>query len=61
MSTNEIYNQKILELISVNRCNLSNANLETFDENILNFTNIEALILCENRLSSLSKDIDSQS
>jgi len=41
MSTNELYNQKIIEFISQNRCNLSNANIDTFDENILNFKNIE--------------------
>ena len=45
MSINEIYNQKILELISFDKCDLSNSNLQELDENIFNFTNIKELIL----------------
>ena len=58
MSINDIYNQKLLELISSNKCDLSNANLENLDENIFNYTNIEELILNDNLLTSLSVKIE---
>ena len=57
MSINEIHNQKILELIQSNRCDLSNANISEFDINILNYANIEELILSENKITVLPRDI----
>lgn len=57
MAINEIYNQKILELIQSNRCDLSNANISELDTNILNYKNIEELILSENKIAVLPKNI----
>ena len=57
MSIDEIHNHKILELIQSNRCDLSNANISELDTNILNYQNIEELILSENKITVLPKSI----
>ena len=58
MSFYEIYNHKLLEFITANRCNLSNANLDILEENLFGFTNLEVLDASENRLRVLSSDIE---
>ncbi|MEN4046982.1 hypothetical protein [Sulfurimonas sp. NWX367] len=57
MSINEIHNQKILEFIHTNKCDLSNANLSELNANLFNFKNIEELILSDNKLTTISKEI----
>jgi len=61
MSMNEIHNQKILEFIQSNKCDLSNAFISELDTNILNFKNTEELILSENLLVTLSIFLSSKS
>lgn len=47
MRFNELYNQKILEFISENRCDLSNLSLQKINSNIYSFTNLIELNLSE--------------
>ena len=54
MRFNELYNQKILEFISENRCDLSNLSLQKINSNIYSFINLIELNLSENQIFHIS-------
>ena len=58
MRFNELYNQKILEFISENRCDLSNLSLQKINSNIYSFTNLIELNLSENQICHISSQIE---
>ena len=58
MRFNEVYNQKILEFISENRCDLSNLSLQKINSNIYSFTNLIELNLSENQIFHISYQIE---
>jgi len=54
----KIDNNKLIELIKENRCDLSNSNLTSLDDKLFSFDTIEELILCENKLEIIPQTIE---